>query len=103
MNDNTDRRSFLAAAPVAAVALAVPVAAVASDPIPEYLAAFHAYDDDDRLSAERLARAGKVMREWEPPTAHDMLRKIVAMLDDYGSVPASSQQALIRQVEQLIR
>lgn len=98
----TDRRSFIAAALVAPVAMAAPALASAYDPIPEYLIAFHSYDEDDSAAVERHSKACAALHKWEPATAVDMLRKIVVTLDDHGNGPETSLRALIRQADRLL-
>ena len=99
----TDRRAFLTAALVAPVVIAAPANASASyDPIPEYIAAFHGYDEDNSASVERHRKAAIALHEWEPGNARDMLRKIVATLDDDASPPETSMRLLIRQVDRLL-
>jgi hypothetical protein len=54
-----ERRAFLAAALIAPVAIATPAIAQAlvchaADPVDEFWSAFHAYDEDDPTSEERL-------------------------------------------------
>jgi hypothetical protein len=96
----TDRRAFLTAALVAPVAMAVPAAAALHyDPIPEYLAAFRAYDENDPASIERFTKASVAIHEWVPATAVDMLRKVVVTLDDDASEPERSLPLLIRQAD----
>ena len=103
----TDRRAFLTAALIAPVAIAAPVAAqtlvcAAADPIPEYIAAFHAYDEHDAASVERHTKAAVALHQWEPTTAQDMLRKIVVTLDDNAGWPETSLTALIRQADRML-
>lgn len=72
------------------------------DPVPAYLAAFHTYDEDDSAAVDRHATSRNAMINWEPETAHDMLRKIVAILDDHGAAPETSLPLLIQQVDRLV-
>ena len=72
------------------------------DPIPEYLAAFHGYDEDDAPSVARHAAGRDALYDWVPETAEDMLRKIVAILDDHGAAPETSLPLLIQQVDRLV-
>lgn len=72
------------------------------DPIPEYLGAFHAYDEDDASSVARHTAGRNALHDWVPATAEDMLRKIVAILDDHGAAPETSLSRLIQQVDRLV-
>lgn len=103
----TDRRTFLTAALIAPVAIAVPAMAqtftcTTFDPIPEYLAAFHGYDEDDPAASSRHAKASLALYQWVPTTAHDMLRKVAVMLDDNATAPEASLQRLIAQADRLL-
>ena len=99
----TDRRAFLTAAPLAPVAIVAPaMAAISHDPIPEYISAFHGYDEDIPATVERHRKAAIALHEWEPGNAHDMLRKIAVTLDDNATPPETSMQLLIRQVDRLL-
>jgi hypothetical protein len=99
----TDRRAFITAVLAAPVAIAAPsLAAPQYDPIPEYISAFHAYDEDVPATVERFAKAGMAIHEWVPATAVDMLRKVVIMLDDDASEPERSLPLLIRQADRLL-
>lgn len=72
------------------------------DPIPEYLAAFHGYDEDDAVAVARHKAGRDALYDWVPETAEDMLRKIVAILDDHGAAPETSLSRLIQQVDRLV-
>lgn len=103
----TTRRQLLAAAVAAPIAAATPVIAqtfVCStyDPIPEYQAAFHGYDEHDAVSIERHAASRNALYDWVPETAEDMLRKVVCILDDHGTAPETTLSRLIQQVDQLV-
>lgn len=103
----TDRRRFIAGLAIAPVAIASPAFAQAltctvADPVTEYLAAFRLYDDQDGAAASRFDRALSALNAWQPETARDMLRKIVARLDDHGAEPAASLPMLLAQVDRLI-
>ena len=72
------------------------------DPIPEYRAAFHAYDENKAASVERFTQASIAIHEWVPTTAVDMLRKVVVTLDDNASEPETSLPLLISQADRFL-
>ncbi|QGP80022.1 hypothetical protein [Sphingobium sp. CAP-1] len=101
------RRQVLAAAVVAPFFAARPAIAndlvcSSADPIPEYLDAFRAYDEDDPASVARHAKACAAMHQWAPDSARDMLRKIVVTLDDDGRGPEPTLRGLIQQADRLL-
>ena len=102
----TTRRQLLAAA-IAAPIVATPAMAqqlVCStyDPIPEYQAAFHSYDEDNAASVARHWEGRNALYDWVPETAQDMLRKVVAILDEHGAAPETDLTLLIQQVDRLV-
>lgn len=110
---HSSRRDVMRALAILPASIAAPTVAGAAinaqalvctthDPIPEYLEASRAYDEDDPATVERHEAALNSLLEWEPTNAHDMLRKIVARLDDYCRAPETSLQLLIRQVDRLV-
>ncbi|MBA4091414.1 MAG: hypothetical protein C0494_12610 [Sphingobium sp.] len=104
----TTRRQVLAAAvaaPIAAVAkpgMAQQLVCSTHDPIAEYIEAFHGYDEDNGPSVSRHAAASRALHDWQPTTATDMLRKVVAMLDDNGTPPETTLALLIEQVDRVV-
>ncbi|MHA6768075.1 hypothetical protein [Sphingobium ummariense] len=110
---HSSRRDVMRALAILPATIATPAVAGAAinaqtlvcatyDPIPEYLAASLAFDEDNAATVERHEAAFKALLEWEPTTAPDMLRKIVARLDDHYRAPEASLQLLIRQVDRLV-
>ncbi len=102
-----ERRAFLAAALVAPVAIATPAMAQAlichaADPVDEFWSAFHAYDEDDPASEERLSQATDALDYWQPPTARDFVRKFLAMFDEHGSPSAERMKVIIEQAQRLV-
>lgn len=103
----TSRRTFIAGLALAPAVAATPSLAqqfVCStyDPIPEYQAAFHAYDEDDAASVARHTATRNALYDWVPETAEDMLRKIVCILDDHGTAPETTLPLLIQQVDSVV-
>lgn len=104
----TTRRQVLAAAIAAPIAAVAPSAMAQRfvcsvyDPIPEYQAAFHSYNEDDAASVARHRSARDALYDWVPDAAEDMLRKIVCILDDHGTAPETTLSLLIEQVDRVV-
>lgn len=101
--NTSSRRSFLAAAALAPVAISVPALARSPDPVDRYYAATDAYNGGAAgMTDDDYTQAVDDLDAWEPPTQRDFLRKFIAQYEDGGAPREEYRMLLVRQAKRLL-